>query len=181
MTLRALICSAFLVAALIGTSAVAQEDDDQVGGVPVQGGLASAPIPVGTSVGFALINGGGNGRGTVISLCARVEGLLRFFGTGSEEDTSATAAPVRGTSRLILLDEPFAGLDIPTARTLGRYLEALDQRIVHIAHDPAMLTDCDRVIWLEDGEVALDGPPEQVLPTYRTAMETDDDRSDLSD
>jgi len=83
--------------------------------------------------------------------------------------------------RLILLDEPFAGLDIPTARTLGRYLEALDQRIVHIAHDPAMLTDCDRVIWLEDGEVALDGPPEQVLPTYRTAMETDDDRSDLSD
>jgi len=83
--------------------------------------------------------------------------------------------------RLILLDEPFAGLDIPTVRALNRYLEALDQRIVHMAQDPAILTDYDRVIWLENGEVAMEGPPGLVLPAYRKAMESDDVRSDLSD
>lgn len=83
--------------------------------------------------------------------------------------------------RLILLDEPFAGLDIPTTRAMSRYLDALDQQVLHITHDPAMLEVYDRVLWLEQGRLQADGPPAEVIPAFIAAMEGDDDRSDLSD
>lgn len=82
---------------------------------------------------------------------------------------------------VIVLDEPFSGLDIPTTRALTRYLEALPQTLVHITHDPAVIAGYDRVIWLERGKVAGDGAPSTVLPAYRAAMEeeTPDAGADL--
>ncbi len=83
--------------------------------------------------------------------------------------------------RLIVLDEPFAGLDIPTTRALNRYLDGLEQQIILITHDPPMLGGVNRVIWLERGDVAGDGPPGHVLPAFHAGMETDDDCPDLAD
>ncbi|PWE33773.1 cobalt ABC transporter [Maritimibacter sp. 55A14] len=83
--------------------------------------------------------------------------------------------------RLIVLDEPFAGLDIPTTRALGRYLDGLDQQLLHISHDPAALTRYDRVLWLEAGRLAMDGPAGTVLAAFTEAMEARDDRTDLAD
>lgn len=83
--------------------------------------------------------------------------------------------------RLIVLDEPFAGLDIPTTRAMTRYLKGLGQQILHITHDPEMLASYDRVLWLEQGRIEADGPPAEVIPVFRAAMEADDDRSDLAD
>ncbi len=71
----------------------------------------------------------------------------------------------------ILLDEPFAGLDLPTQGRLARRLAALPQRLITVTHDPASLTDADRILWLEGGRIALDGPPTQVLPAFTTAMD----------
>ena len=73
---------------------------------------------------------------------------------------------------VIVLDEPFSGLDIPTTRRLRGYLDAFPAQIIHITHDPAALRDYDRVLWLESGGVAGDGPAEDVLNQYLTAMET---------
>ena len=72
--------------------------------------------------------------------------------------------------RTILLDEPLAGLDLPTQIRLSRAFSALPQRLITITHDPASLTGCDRVIWLECGAVAADGPPEDVLPWFQAEM-----------
>ena len=53
---------------------------------------------------------------------------------------------------LLLLDEPFAGVDQErTARMLER-LRGLDVPIVLATHQPQVLSACDRII-------ALDGPP----------------------
>lgn len=70
----------------------------------------------------------------------------------------------------ILLDEPLAGLDLPTQIRLARRFAALPQRLITITHDPATLQGADRVIWLEAGRVVADGPPAVVLPAFTAEM-----------
>ncbi|MCU0900237.1 MAG: energy-coupling factor ABC transporter ATP-binding protein [Cypionkella sp.] len=72
--------------------------------------------------------------------------------------------------RTILLDEPFAGLDLPTQHRLARTFAGLPQRLITITHDPATLRGVDRVLWLEAGQIAADGPPEAVLPRFEAEM-----------
>jgi biotin transport system ATP-binding protein len=72
--------------------------------------------------------------------------------------------------RTILLDEPFAGLDLPTQARMQRHLATLPQRLITISHDPAAVVRCQRVIWLEAGSVLADGPADQVLPVFTAEM-----------
>jgi biotin transport system ATP-binding protein len=73
--------------------------------------------------------------------------------------------------KTLLLDEPFAGLDLPSQQRLARRLAGLDQQIITISHDPAALQGADRVIWLERGGVRADGPARAVLAEYTAAMQ----------
>ena len=86
--------------------------------------------------------------------------------------------------KTILLDEPFAGLDLPTQARLARRLKALPQRLITITHDPAAVADCDRILWLDAGGIRADGAPAVVLPAFATEMtrigEVDAD-TDLAD
>lgn len=70
----------------------------------------------------------------------------------------------------ILLDEPLAGLDLPSIARVSRRLAALPQRLITITHDPAAVADADRVIWIEAGAVQADGPPATVLPAFTAEM-----------
>lgn len=70
----------------------------------------------------------------------------------------------------LLLDEPFAGLDLPTQARLARRLAGLPQQVITITHDPAAVAGADRVIWLEAGRVVEDGPPGPVLAAFSAAM-----------
>jgi biotin transport system ATP-binding protein len=72
--------------------------------------------------------------------------------------------------RTILLDEPLAGLDLPTQARLARRFAGLPQRLVMITHDPVVLEGADRVIWLEAGQVVADGPPGRVIPAFTAEM-----------
>jgi biotin transport system ATP-binding protein len=72
--------------------------------------------------------------------------------------------------RTILLDEPLAGLDLPTQARLARRFAALPQRLVTITHDPLVLTNADRVLRLEGGRVVADGAPADVLPAFTAEM-----------
>ena len=70
----------------------------------------------------------------------------------------------------ILLDEPFAALDLPTAARLSRRLAALPQRLIAISHAPAAVATCDRLLWLEAGRIRADGPPAAVIPSFTAEM-----------
>lgn len=70
----------------------------------------------------------------------------------------------------ILLDEPLAGLDLPTQARLARRLSALPQRLVTISHDPAAVASADRILWLDAGRIRADGPPASVLPAFTAEM-----------
>lgn len=70
----------------------------------------------------------------------------------------------------LLLDEPFAALDLPTQARLARRLAVLPQRIVTISHDPDAVAAADHLVWIEGGEVARQGRPADVLPAFRAEM-----------
>ncbi len=72
---------------------------------------------------------------------------------------------------ILLLDEPFSGLDLPTSTWLKRELQDVGQQVILATHDMELLRSCDRVIWLEHGRMAGDGLPGEVLPVYVEAME----------
>lgn len=71
----------------------------------------------------------------------------------------------------VLFDEPFNSLDLPTALRIGAHMAELAQNLVLITHDPVRAEGYERVIWLEEGRVAGDGPPDAVLPRYVAAMQ----------
>ncbi|WP_370399294.1 energy-coupling factor ABC transporter ATP-binding protein [Sulfitobacter sp. JB4-11] len=84
---------------------------------------------------------------------------------------------------VIVLDEPFAGLDIPTTRSLERAFSELDVTLVQITHDPQGVAAYDRVIWLDRGQIVADGRPAQVIASFTSRMEqlgASDDLTDLT-
>lgn len=68
--------------------------------------------------------------------------------------------------RLLLLDEPFSALDLPTRLALSARLRDLDQQVIMASHDLSLFEGFDRLIWLNAGAVAADGPPAEVMTLY---------------
>ncbi|MCT4372203.1 ABC transporter ATP-binding protein [Yangia mangrovi] len=82
---------------------------------------------------------------------------------------------------LIVLDEPYSGLDIPTRMQLMRYVDEVEARILHITHDPESVRHYDRVIWIDEGRLRADGTPSELLPQFEAQMRLWGGRDDLSD
>ena len=83
------------------------------------------------------------------------------------------------TPRILILDEPFAGLDIPTRMQLARYLDRYDGTLVHVSHDPRDLTGYDQVLWLDRG--VLQGQGADVLDAFTDEMTRQGEGDDISD
>lgn len=83
--------------------------------------------------------------------------------------------------RLLILDEPYAGLDIPTRRQLGRYLRGAAPALLHISHDPEDLAECERLFWLDRGRVLAEGPAGAVLADFTAEMNRLGDLDDIAD
>ena len=79
--------------------------------------------------------------------------------------------------RVLLLDEPFTGIDIPTQLKLEHYLSSLKQTIIHVSHMPETFADYQRLIWVDEGVVQADGTPKTVIKKYRTAMKNYDEKT----
>ncbi|MCA1288414.1 energy-coupling factor ABC transporter ATP-binding protein [Salipiger bermudensis] len=82
---------------------------------------------------------------------------------------------------LIVLDEPYSGLDIPTRMQLTRYVDEVAAAILHITHDPESVRHYDRVIWIDEGAIRADGPSAEVLPEFEAQMRLWGRCDDLSD
>ncbi|MEX1662086.1 energy-coupling factor ABC transporter ATP-binding protein [Thioclava sp. 15-R06ZXC-3] len=83
--------------------------------------------------------------------------------------------------KVVVLDEPFAGLDMPTKAQLSRYLQLFGGTVIHISHDPKDLADCETVLWLEKGQIARAGAAPDVLNDYLEAMTKLGEGDDISD
>ena len=78
---------------------------------------------------------------------------------------------------VLLLDEPFTGIDIPTQRKLEQYLNCLKQTIIHVSHVPETFKNYQRLIWMEEGIIQADGAPREVIKKYRDAMVNFDEKN----
>ncbi|OGG54037.1 MAG: hypothetical protein A3F84_06275 [Candidatus Handelsmanbacteria bacterium RIFCSPLOWO2_12_FULL_64_10] len=113
----------------------------------------------------------------------RVEEMLRRFHlegyrnhpphllSGGEKQRLAVASALAMRPRHLVLDEPTAMLDPEGRRevmaTLDDLARAGDVTIVHITQTPEEAAATHRLIVLDRGLVAMDGPPEQVFGEHR--------------
>lgn len=123
----------------------------------------------------------------------RVQAVLRSFDKPHWRDAPIAAlsqgqkhlvcmmAVLAMRPRLLILDEPYAGLDIPTRRQLSRHLHRADTRLLHISHEPADLDACDQLFWLDRGRIIAQGAPADLLPAFTAEMIRLGDLDDLAD
>jgi len=97
-------------------------------------------------------------------LGSRTQGL-----SGGQRQRIAIARALAGTPQLLVLDEPTSALDAATEQLFRQTLDELHGHItiVVIAHRPATLQACDRVVRLRGGRIESieDGPARTGAPT----------------
>jgi ABC-type multidrug transport system ATPase subunit len=102
-----------------------------------------------------------------LGLLPRADDLPARFSRGLRQKTSIALGLVR-PYRLLLVDEPFVGLDAPGRQALlGLFDEAHGDgaALVVATHDPNYVERVDRCVALRDGVMIHDGPatPDEVL------------------
>ena len=68
--------------------------------------------------------------------------------------------------RVLLLDEPFASLDLPGQARLAQDIASADQQVLVSTHLLSHVRGFSRVIWLDQGRVRADGPGQEVCAAY---------------
>ncbi|MCT9810007.1 energy-coupling factor ABC transporter ATP-binding protein [Acidovorax sp. Be4] len=75
--------------------------------------------------------------------------------------------------RTVLLDEPYASLDLPGQAQLADDIAAAPQQVIVSTHVLSHVRDYARVVWLDQGQVRGDGPGEEVCAAYEAAVATE--------
>lgn len=113
---------------------------------------------------------------------ARIESALAIYGlgalrerpihtlSGGEKQLVALSAVLVTEPDIIVFDEPTTLLDLRNRNRLVAAIAALPQRAIVVTHDLDLLDGFDRVLMIEGGRIAADGPPDSVLRFYRAAM-----------
>lgn len=68
--------------------------------------------------------------------------------------------------KTLLLDEPFSSLDLPGQLLLRQQIDQAPQQVIISSHQLEPLQDFERVIWLHEGEIHLDGEGKTVCAAY---------------
>ncbi|GAB4365902.1 MAG: ABC transporter ATP-binding protein [Deltaproteobacteria bacterium] len=104
--------------------------------------------------------------------------LLRFVGLADAEETPAGELPygrkrrleiaraLAGEPKLLLLDEPVAGMNDAETREIHELILAIRDRgitVLLIEHDMSLVMRvCDRLVVLNFGEMIAEGPPDRI-------------------
>jgi len=88
------------------------------------------------------------------------------FSRGMKQKTALLRALAHGPS-ILLLDEPTAGLDITSARTVRALVKQLRDEGGTVVYSTHQLEEarqvCDRIVIIHNGEVRADGSPQQLM------------------
>ena len=67
---------------------------------------------------------------------------------------------------LLLLDEPNSALDADGSAALNRAVrdfKAANRGVIIMTHRPSAISECDRLLIIENGQIKAEGPRDEVL------------------
>ena len=92
------------------------------------------------------------------------------FSRGMRQKTALLRALAHGPD-ILLLDEPTAGLDVTSARTVRKLVTQLRNEggtVIYSTHNLAEAQQvCDRIVIVHNGEIRADGSPRELLELTR--------------
>lgn len=80
-------------------------------------------------------------------------------------------AMLMAAPQVMLLDEPFASLDLPGQARLARELDAAPAQVMISTHVLDHVRHFERVLWLDHGQVRGDGPGAEVCAAYEADVQ----------
>lgn len=90
--------------------------------------------------------------------------------SGGERQLVSLTTVLAVQPSVIVADEPTTLLDLKNRQLLRRAFDELDQQLIVSTHDLELASDAERVLLMDEGRVAADGPAREVISYYRTAM-----------
>jgi len=101
-------------------------------------------------------------------------GSAGAFLSGGQRQRVALARALYGNPAILILDEPNANLDEAGEQALDTALQhahARGQTVILASHRPNAIRNCDLILMIQDGTVALYGPRDQVLQRLSAAAQ----------
>jgi biotin transport system ATP-binding protein len=89
--------------------------------------------------------------------------------SGGEKQLVALAGLLALAPKTVLFDEPTAHLDLKNRNRLRDVLHAMPEQAIVVSHDLELLADFPRIVVIEAGRIAHDGPAAETLARYREA------------
>ncbi len=90
--------------------------------------------------------------------------------SGGQKQLLALASVLVTEPTVLVCDEPTTLLDLRNTRRVAGLLAELTQQVVLVTHDLPLVADFDRVVVIDEGEVAYDGMPGDAVRVYTELM-----------
>lgn len=103
------------------------------------------------------------------------DGINSFVGergvklSGGQQQRIAIARALYKKPQVMIFDEATSSLDTKSEKLIQETIYSFKGKhtLIIIAHRLSTVKSCDRVIWLENGKIKMDGKPEKVLNEYK--------------
>jgi biotin transport system ATP-binding protein len=90
--------------------------------------------------------------------------------SGGQKQLLAFTAVLVTEPEVLVCDEPTTLLDARNAARVAALLAELPQQVVLVTHHLEQLAGFDRVVVVDEGRVAADGPPDAAVAAYRALL-----------
>jgi ABC-type multidrug transport system fused ATPase/permease subunit len=92
--------------------------------------------------------------------------------SGGQAQRVAIARVLFARPEIIIFDEATSALDQANENLIASTIKKLNKEttVIIIAHRLTTVENCDRLVWLEKGQVRAEGSPAGILPNYRAEM-----------